>query len=261
MKISAKNNLIFLSVIIFINSVTIYGLKLNTKIFAEKNPNLIDSKHGIRMGEISPECDDAKSNLDIDWNGSPINHTCYHRQPFPIDLNIKSIVECEKLSSNYMPQHFCIKDSIDYNQTIPTYGDHRPLWPKFGEYQFVPPQRWLHNVEHGAIIMLYHPCTHPIMVDKLRKLVKNCIRKHIITPDSTRLNYKRPLALIAWGCRLQMNFVQTNEIISFIRKHALHGPEGKLSKEGQYDFNLIRQADIPIGSNYDDDILCPFSFR
>ena len=43
-----------------------------------------------------------QSNLDIDWNGSPINHTCYHRQPFPIDLNIKSIVECEKLSSNYM---------------------------------------------------------------------------------------------------------------------------------------------------------------
>ena len=60
MKISAKNNLIFLSVIVFINSVTIYGLKLNTKIFAEKNPNLIDSKHGIRMGQISPECDDAK---------------------------------------------------------------------------------------------------------------------------------------------------------------------------------------------------------
>jgi len=26
-------------------------------------------------------------------------------------------------------------------------GDHRPVWPKFGEYIFVPPQRWLHNIE------------------------------------------------------------------------------------------------------------------
>lgn len=26
---------------------------------------------------------------------------------------------------------------------------HRPLWPVYGEYLFVPPQRWLHSVEHG----------------------------------------------------------------------------------------------------------------
>ncbi|OTF72658.1 DUF3105 domain containing protein [Euroglyphus maynei] len=156
-----------------------------------------------------------------------------------------------------------MKDHIDYdiNQTLPTYGDHRPLWPIFGEYRFVPPQRWLHNVEHGAIIMIYHPCAHPMMIDKLKQLVTNCIRKHIITPDSYRLDSERPLALIAWGCQIRMNFVHSNEIINFIRKHALNGPEGKLSKEGQYDLNLIQKAMIPIGSNYDDDILCPFSFR
>ena len=32
--------------------------------------------------------------------------------------------------------------------TVNIYSEgHRPLWPIFGEYQFVPPQRWLHNVE------------------------------------------------------------------------------------------------------------------
>ncbi len=40
-----------------------------------------------------------------------------------------------------------MKDSIVYNTTLPTFGDHRPLWPMFGEYKFVPPQRWLHNIE------------------------------------------------------------------------------------------------------------------
>ena len=50
---------------------------------------------------------------------------------------------------------------------------------------YVPPQRWLHNIEHGAVIMLYHPCAHPAMVNRLKRLVKGCIRKHIISayPD------------------------------------------------------------------------------
>lgn len=45
------------------------------------------------------------------------------------------------------PQHFCMKDSIQYDEMLPTHGDHRPLWPVYGEYLFVPPQRWLHNIE------------------------------------------------------------------------------------------------------------------
>lgn len=36
---------------------------------------------------------------------------------------------------------------ITYNETVPTYGDHRPLWPIYGEYRFLPVQRWLHSLE------------------------------------------------------------------------------------------------------------------
>jgi hypothetical protein len=32
--------------------------------------------------------------------------------------------------------------------------------------------------------MLYHPCAHPAEVNKLKKLVKNCVGKHIITPSN-----------------------------------------------------------------------------
>ena len=46
---------------------------------------------------------------------------------------------------------------------------------------YVPPQRWLHNIEHGAVVMLYHPCAHPAPVRRLKKLVKGCIRKHVIS--------------------------------------------------------------------------------
>lgn len=39
-------------------------------------------------------------------------------------------------------------------------GPHRPLWAAFGEYEFLPLQRWIHNLEHGGIVALYHPCAN-----------------------------------------------------------------------------------------------------
>ena len=104
----------------------------------------------------------------------------------------------------------------------------RLRWPLPG--RFVPAQRWLHNIEHGAIVMLYHPCTHHTLVEKLRALVKGCIRyieestyvclylfivhnfvrKHIISP-STLVSETRPLVLVGWGCRLEMGQVDEHE--------------------------------------------------
>ena len=43
---------------------------------------------------------------------------------------------------------------------IPTQGPHRPNWASFGEYSYCPPERYQHNIEHGCVVMLYHPCMH-----------------------------------------------------------------------------------------------------
>ena len=51
-------------------------------------------------------------------------------------------------------------------------------------YRFVPKERWLHNIEHGAVVMLYDPCVLHTEVDKLKNIVRNCIKKHIITPTT-----------------------------------------------------------------------------
>ena len=78
--------------------------------------------------------------------------------------------------------------------------------------------------------MLYHPCTHHTLVEKLRSLVKGCIRyvnlslnldilylltfprKHIISP-STLVSETRPLVLVGWGCRLAMGEVDEQEVM------------------------------------------------
>merc|ERR1712096_335536 len=153
-------------------------------------------------------------------------------------------------------QHFCMNTPITYNTSIPHHGNHRPIWPKFGEYQFVPPQRWFHNIEHGAVVMLYHPCAHPTMVEQLRKLVTGCIRKHVITPY-TNIPEDKPLALVAWGCRMLMSSVDEVQVTNFIREKGLHGPEGSYPKEGQYTQGLLKLAEVPTGSSNEDSVLCP----
>ena len=124
--------------------------------------------------------------------------------------------------------------------------------------RFVPKERWLHNIEHGAVVMLYDPCTLESEVDKLKRIVRTCIKKHIITPTTFLspervrhiyfpvqffalqfLYFFQPMALIAWGCRLEFSVVNEEEIIQFIRAKGLNGPEGNHSKDGQYDYDLI----------------------
>jgi len=223
---------------------------------------LQDSTHGVRMGVPSDGCDDGKVGLETDWAGSPTPYTCFlpYKRRLPVLDSLPSRRHCDSLPSDYYPQHYCMNHPLRYNETVPTHGDHRPLWPVFGEYLYVPPQRWLHNIEHGAVVVLYHPCADYQEVEKLRQLVRGCIRKHVITPYP-QLSAERPLALVAWGCRLEMSAVDAAEVRRFVKAHALHGPEGTYSKQGQYDFKLVRRAEAPPGSDVNDSVLCPSPAR
>jgi len=203
------------------------------------SPDLFDAKHGVKMGVPTDGCDDGKTALTVDWSGDSLNYTCFYpTKPLIPDSSIRSNLYCDNVPKGFYPQHFCMKQTIQYNELLPTYGDHRPLWPRYGEYRFVPVQRWLHNIEHGAVIMLYDPCTLDSEVQKLKKIVQGCIKKHVITP-TTFLSSKRPLALIAWGCKLEMSKVNEEEVVQFIRDKGLKGPEGDHPKDGQYDWMLM----------------------
>uniref|UniRef100_A0A646QJ62 DUF3105 domain containing protein n=1 Tax=Hemiscolopendra marginata TaxID=943146 RepID=A0A646QJ62_9MYRI len=232
-----------------------------TEISSERNDDvdhsLKDSKHGVKMGVSNSDCDDGKANLEVDWDESPINYTCYTpKERLLIDKNQPPALECEDISTDYVPQHYCMSTKIEYDTPLPTHAGHRPLWAMFGEYKFLPPQRWSHNIEHGSVVMLYHPCAHPHEVDKLRKIVTGCIRKHVISPYNL-VPEDYPLVLMTWGCRLKMSQVDEKVVKHYIKEHALHGPEGHLSKEGQYTHLLLTKASIPEGSTFDDDVLCP----
>lgn len=132
-------------------------------------------------------------------------------------------------------------------------GAHRPVWPVYGEYSYVPVQRWIHNLEHGAVVAVYHPCVNKRQLDDFRKLVKNCLYRHIITPYE-KLDAERPFALIAWGRSLEMSVVDRELVVGFIRMNAKQGPE-KMSRNGQYNGGVTEPAKVV--SDIDDNNLCP----
>lgn len=223
------------------------------KYFPEHTPAPIALHGGVSMG-LNPNCDDAKTNLTVDWNFSPIDYTCYYSNKRIIpDFNVKPVLEIEAVPKLYSAVHYCMNETIVYQNPVPTFGPHRPAWPRYGEYKYVPVQRWLHSLEHGGVVMLYHPCADPLEVERLRRIVKSCLFRHVISP-STHLSTEKPLALVTWGKRLTMSTVNVEILKEFIKQNALQGPE-KISRDGQYDLELLTPAEIV--SDTEDTDLCP----
>ncbi|CAH1153861.1 unnamed protein product [Phaedon cochleariae] len=221
---------------------------------AHKTNHLITPSQRVIMGERDISCDDAKTYLAVDWFMDPANYTCFeNKKVYLPQSHIHPIHTIEHIPTEYSAPHRCMNESIEYNELVPTFGTHRPLWAVYGEYTFVPKQRWIHNLEHGAVVMLYHPCANKNQVRLLRNIVRSCLYKHVITPYNY-LTPERPLALVTWGHRLEMSKVSSEVVNNFIQKHALNGPE-KTPKDGQYSLMLERRSKIV--SDLDDTKLCP----
>jgi len=167
----------------------------------EKKPQSTRMPMGEKEG-----CDDGKRNLEMDLGDMEEAITCYtggKKYGSPHIKNDKPVVlwkkpdeskeVCRMPSAEYSPQHKCMGTKIDYSETtwgspVPTHGPHRPVWASFGMYRYLPPERWQHNLEHGVVVLLYHPCLN---VDRRGKqqlvrlihTVRGCIRKHVVTPS------------------------------------------------------------------------------
>lgn len=197
---------------------------------------------------VQNQCDDGKTNLFVDWNPEDFSAFTCTGSEFPVRQDVISeLFELRSQNASFDPKtdvvyHKCMSETIQYEAAPPLRGNHRPNWARYGEYLYVPEQRWLHNLEHGAIILLYHPCVNQAELNRLRSIVANCLYRHVITPYN-KLSETRPLALVSWGSKLEMNFVDVQTAVSFIKTHARIAPED-ISRDGIYDDYLIHAARI-----------------
>ncbi|PAA57209.1 hypothetical protein BOX15_Mlig002400g1 [Macrostomum lignano] len=220
-----------------------------------------DPVHGnVRMGIKSEFCDNGETHLELDWDGSDdSNFTCTpsRRQAFEAESEARAAAAKPEfhLSEPAKPLHHrCTSQAISYDKRLPTSGPHRPLWPVWGRYIYVPAQRWLHSLEHGGIVGLYHPCAPAEQVEAFADAIAGCLRRHVIAADGVRLRPDRPFALLAYRNKVLMANFDRDTVESFILSHALRGPE-RTPREGQYSLGLVTPASNV--TDYQDSILCP----
>ncbi|KAK3707699.1 hypothetical protein RRG08_050514 [Elysia crispata] len=210
-----------------------------------------DPHGGVPMGIPTRICDDAKINISIDWDPkSTEEFTCYEDTTRATGKNIH-YYHCDEKAEK--PIHKCLPERLNYTDDLPTSGKHRPLWPVYGEYKYVPPQRWLHSLEHGGLVFLYHPCADHDEIKKFKSLARGCLRRQVTSPYK-KLPPEMNFAVLAWKCKLVLSDVEINLITRFAKARALKGPEA-VSVDGQYRAGLIRRARLVTDLN--DSEICP----
>jgi len=130
---------------------------------------------------------------------------------------------------------------ITYTQSPPSSGDHRPAWGRWGEYDYLPPQRWLHNLEHGGIAFLYDPCAPSALADALRELARARPDdpagpfRWVLTPYP---GLPSPVAAVAWEHTWLSECVDAISLGAFIEAHYRQAPED-VAADGSYTTGWI----------------------
>jgi hypothetical protein len=119
---------------------------------------------------------------------------------------------------------------VPYNSTPPTSGPHWDTPADWSLYREpVPEERWVHNLEHGGIVILYN-CAQgcPDLTGRLDTLFKTAPRsklgnvKLLITPYDKVPNR---LTLVAWNYYLPLDDYDDAVVRGFIINHLDKAPE------------------------------------
>jgi len=117
---------------------------------------------------------------------------------------------------------------ISYTTHPPSSGPHRPQWARWGRYSSLPPERWIHNLEHGGAAFLHHPCAPAATVDALHDLAKKRPAdsggefRYVMTPYP---GLPSVLAVVTWEWTYSASCVRAPEIGAFLDAHYRKAPE------------------------------------
>ena len=147
---------------------------------------------------------------------------------------------CEAIVTNIPSSgagHYNNPIGLCYDQNPPSSGPHRSMWGRWGEYEYMPPQRYIHNLEHGGIAFLYNPCASPDIIESLRLLACSFADddggpfRWVMTPY---VDLPSNIAVIAWEWSYSNNCFEESSINSFIDEHYRNAPED-FYYNGSYD--------------------------
>ncbi|HUG52305.1 MAG TPA: DUF3105 domain-containing protein, partial [Vicinamibacteria bacterium] len=141
-----------------------------------------------------------------------------------------SCVMAERAVANEGWLHVPEGTAITYRANPPASGPHYPVWARYQAYT-TPVARgyWVHNVEHGAIVLLYRPDASPAVIAALESAFRvlpndgQCGHpRALLTPDPL---IPRPVAAVAANSVLEGDCVGANAIRQFTLARRGRGPE------------------------------------
>jgi hypothetical protein len=130
--------------------------------------------------------------------------------------------------------HVAEGTQVTYKSRPPASGSHYPTWSQtYGFMDPAPPTGiWLHNLEHGAIAILYNcPQACPELEQQLKDLystlplgrnAKGGRARALIMPYSD-MDHK--IAAVAWGWMLELDDFDGDQITKFFESRIDRGPE------------------------------------
>lgn len=174
--------------------------------------------------EADPDDPPAAPEADAALDGGPASPLCDDPAwtPEPCAPGVGEAVPGE--GAAHVPE----PDPITWVAVPPASGPHRGQWARWGEYSSLGPERWLHNLEHGGIAFLYHPCVDPSVVDALRAIARAMPGDE--TGDFRWILAPYPglpsaIAVVAWEWRYEAECVDEVEIRDFAGRRYRMAPE------------------------------------
>jgi hypothetical protein len=118
--------------------------------------------------------------------------------------------------------HNHVPGPVTYSVTPPVGGDHNGTWMNCGVYaQPVPPERAVHNLEHGAVWITYQPSLPKAQVDELRSFfsaqstLAGGSRYIDLTPYP---GLPSPIVASSWGFQLRLSSPSDPRLQEFVNK-------------------------------------------
>ena len=144
----------------------------------------------------------------------------------PDDSGIPGVVAYD--AKNALP-HGHPAGPVTYAETPPVGGDHNPVWMNCGAYSRpVPPERAVHDLEHGAVWITYRPDLAKADVDALKALLRSQKEVELTiqgTTVKTGMRYvdlspfpglPAPIVISAWAHQLQVTSPSDPRLQRFI---------------------------------------------
>jgi hypothetical protein len=116
---------------------------------------------------------------------------------------------------------------VKYEQKIPTSGTHSPHDIKYGFYKDKPSYELLvHNLEHGDVIIYFHPDANQEVKDQIEALTK--FRKAgsgVLGVPNPDVSSKEEIVVTAWNKTMVLPIFDQAKVGTFIYNHIHKGPE------------------------------------